>query len=65
MTDKPNRPGRPSLVAGEQSTPVHVKVSNSDYDKAYKLASQNRVSVPEIFRRGFHRLLSEESDDDQ
>jgi hypothetical protein len=33
-------------------------VSNSDYDRAYKLASQNRVSVPEVFRRAFHRLCA-------
>ena len=53
--DKPghsHRIGRPPLREGEQSTPVSVRVADSDYDALCRVSVRVRVSVPELIRRG-------------
>lgn len=49
---KPTRPpGRPPLDDDDESVPVHLTLTASDYDEAYQRAQQAGVSVPEIIRR--------------
>ena len=59
------RPGRRPLSDTEGSTFVSVTVTNSDYDRAYRLARQNGVTVPAVFRHAFHRLLATNRRDDE
>lgn len=60
LTFGPSRRGRPSLVPGESSERVCVRLPESDYDLAYKMATAQRVSVPELMRRAFRRLVTDE-----
>lgn len=53
------KPGRPTLVAGQSSAAVCVKVPERMYDAAYKRAQAERVSVPELVRRGLARVLAD------
>ncbi len=55
-----SRRGRPPLSRTETSASVLVKIPESEYDLAYKLASEHRVSVPEIMRRAFKHFLKNE-----
>lgn len=54
------RRGRPPLSRHEPSAAVYVRLPESDYDLAYKMASEHRVSVPEIMRRAFNRFIQDE-----
>lgn len=54
-----SRRGRPPLSKREPSSPVCVKMPDSEYDLAYKMAAEERVSVPEILRRAFKHFASE------
>jgi len=51
VTVSDRRPGRPSLVEGEGSTPVSVRLSDSDYDQLCAEAKRQRISVAELIRR--------------
>lgn len=53
------RPGRPPLDAASPSADVHLKLSSIDYDKAERLAKQDRESLQDLIRRGLKRLLDE------
>jgi hypothetical protein len=50
---------RPTLARGESSTPVTVKMPDSVYDRAYAVACERRMSVPELMRRALARLLKD------
>jgi hypothetical protein len=50
--------GRPSLSASETSTGVTVTMPVGLYDRAYALASKERVSVPEVMRRALSQALA-------
>jgi hypothetical protein len=52
--------GRPPLSRAEPSAAVNVRLPESDYDIAYKMASAQRVSVPEILRRAFKQFIQDE-----
>lgn len=56
------QPGRPPLdvSATAPSAPVHLKLSAVVYDKADKIARDNRESIQDLIRRGLKRLLTEE-----
>jgi hypothetical protein len=54
-----NRRGRPPLSRTERSAAINVKMPESDYDAVYKMASEQRVSVPEIMRRAFKCFMDE------
>jgi hypothetical protein len=56
------RGGRPSIYPGDTPARVHVTVSSGDYDKAYRIAQREGVSVAEVLRRGISRAVSDESD---
>lgn len=60
LTFGPTRRGRPPLVRGEPSERVCVRLAESEYDLAYKLASANRVSVPELMRQAFRHLVADQ-----
>jgi len=60
----PRRRGRPTLVAGDTTTPVNLRVPSTDYDRACQLAQRDRVSVSEVLRRGLTRVLRDDRDDD-
>jgi hypothetical protein len=64
MTES-RKPGRPRLKPGEASTCISVRVTVSDFDRACKLASRDRVSLGNIFRRAFRLLPEEARDDDE
>lgn len=53
------RRGRPPLSRHEPSAAINVRLPESDYDLAYKMASAHRVSMPEIMRRAFKHFMSE------
>jgi hypothetical protein len=55
-----NRRGRPPLSRTERSEVVAFRLPESDYDAACKMASAQRVSMPEIMRRAIKRLIEDE-----
>jgi len=55
--------GRPPLGPGT-STPVNVRLSPRDYDRAHAQASAERRSVPELMRRAVDRYLAGRPRDD-
>lgn len=59
---KPRPPGRPPLDASASapSADVHLTLPAVIYDKADKLARDNRESLQDVIRRGLQRLLSDE-----
>jgi hypothetical protein len=54
------RRGRPRLSAAEGSADVHLTLPEGMYDKAYSVASRERISVPEVIRRALSRALRAE-----
>jgi hypothetical protein len=46
-----NRPGRPPLDPTDPSVVVSVALPGRRFDRLYRRASLERVSVPEIIRR--------------
>lgn len=44
-------PGRPPLDDDADSVPVHVKMTETQYDDTYQRARRARVTVPEQIRR--------------
>lgn len=54
------RRGRPALSPAEGSASVHLRLPASDYDAAYRLASERRVSVPELIRQSLQRFVRDE-----
>lgn len=54
--------GHPSLIDGETSTPVNVRLPATVYDRAYAKAREERVSVPDVIRRGLQKLLDDDDD---
>ena len=50
------RRGRPSLVAGETSEGVCVKMPVSLYDRVYARASEARMTVPEYIRTTLSKI---------
>lgn len=53
----PGRRGRPPLSRDEPSTDVCVKMPEGMYDAAYRVATRERISVPEVIRRALDRAL--------
>lgn len=53
-----NRRGRPRVCPNQPSTDVHLSLPEGMYDKAFALASRDRISVPEVIRRALDRLLT-------
>jgi len=49
MTKRP--PGHPPLDDDDDSVPIHVKMTTTQYDDTYRRARRARVSVPEQIRR--------------
>lgn len=59
------RPGRPALAADRRlDAPVNVRMSAPAYDAAYRRATAERRSLPELVRRAVSRYLAEPDDDD-
>jgi hypothetical protein len=58
---KPGRPSKVATVEGESVTPVHVRLSDSVYDRVYARASREHVTVPDIIRRAVDRDLETEN----
>lgn len=58
----PGRPkkrrGRHALDAGDPSTGVCIKLPSKLYDAAYRVATREQISVPEVMRRALKRLLA-------
>lgn len=52
MTDSRRPPGRPPLDDSGRSVPVCVRVPARTYDELHDRAKRERVSVPELLRRG-------------
>lgn len=48
------------MVRGELSERVCVRLPESEYDLAYKMAAANRVSVPELMRQAFRHLVADQ-----
>ena len=44
-------PGRPRLAADEDSVPVHLTMTASQYDETCQRAKRDRMTVPERIRR--------------
>jgi len=44
------RPGRPRLDPDDESVAVHVRLSATQYDRLYKEASTQRVSLTDLTR---------------
>jgi hypothetical protein len=59
----PRKPGRPSLVAGEKSTPFTINLPNSHFDQLCARANRDRVTPRDVVRRAISRLLADEDDD--
>jgi hypothetical protein len=61
------RPGRPSIVAGESTEVLHVRVADSDHDGVCRLAilwerkHRRRVSKADVIREAVRRLLEAEA----
>jgi hypothetical protein len=47
----PRRVGRPALTENGTSVGVNVKFDAAEYDRVYKLAAEQRCTVPEVIRR--------------
>jgi len=62
-TRSSRRSGRPALADGEASTPVCVRLGPADYDRVFRQAVRDHVTVPELIRRGIARLLDDDDDD--
>lgn len=56
----PKRPGRPALEAGKPSVTIGLRVGETDYDRAFAIATRQRESVPDVLRRALRRLISDE-----
>ena len=57
------RPGRPNLVDGERTAAVNVRLPVSQFDKACGRATRERVTLPELLRRGLARVLDDDDAD--
>jgi hypothetical protein len=44
-------PGRPPIADKDESIPVTVRVSSTQYDKMFAAAERDRVSIAEWIRR--------------
>jgi len=51
------RRGRPSLVEGQSSTPVNVRLSEGDYRAATSKAHVERTTVTDLMRRALKQYL--------
>jgi len=51
------RGGRPPISTTGQSASVYVTLDPDDYDRAYAVASRDRVSMPEVLRRALRKFL--------
>ena len=51
--------GRPRVSPDQPSTDVLVAMSEGMYDRAYLVATRERISVPEVIRRALDRLLAD------
>jgi predicted HicB family RNase H-like nuclease len=59
MSDKPNRPGRPTLdVNGKPSAQVAVRLPQHEFDALTRQATQERVSLSELIRREIRRAAA-------
>ena len=60
MTDpKPPRPpvGRPRIDPVDPAVNVHVMVQAKTYDRIYRLARAEQITIPEVFRRALRQHL--------
>ena len=55
-------PGRPPLTDGEVTTPVTVRYSAAQLERADAKAKRDRVSRPELMRRAIAKLLDDDAD---
>jgi hypothetical protein len=54
-------PGRPRLEgATVPSEKVQLRINAADYDRAYKMARQNRESIQDLLRKGLKHILTDE-----
>lgn len=56
MADDPppkRRPGRPSLKEGEATVNLQLRLAESDYNEACRIAKQHRASVSDVLRAAF------------
>ncbi len=59
--EKTNRPGRPTLDADRQpSTQVGVRMPPQHFDKLYKRAERDGVSIAEVIRQQLRPLTEGE-----
>jgi hypothetical protein len=45
------KPGRPPLDADDPTVNIHIRIPSKQYDEAFRLASSQKVTVPEMIRR--------------
>jgi hypothetical protein len=45
------------LTKGEQSTPVNVRLSAAQFDRADRAATRERMSMPDVVRRALAQWL--------
>ena len=57
--------GRPSLApAGEQPVRIQLTVAPETYDRLYRRAQDQAVSIPELLREGARRVLADDDEHD-
>lgn len=61
---EPRRRGRPTLVEGDSSTAVNIRIPSRDYDRAWKIARRRDVSVSKVLREGIRQRVESDDDDD-
>lgn len=55
--------GRPPLTPGDPPARVQLLLAPDQYDKLWRLARREDVSVPELLRRGAQRVLADDDED--
>ena len=61
----PKRRGRPPLDTTDPSTTVCLALPSKRYDALYRQAAAERVSVPELIRRGLDRRIKYSKSDER
>jgi hypothetical protein len=52
---KPKRRGRPPIDPDAPATRVHLTLAAVSYDRLYRTAQDQAISVPEVIRRQLHQ----------
>ena len=57
-----NRPGRPPLDPADKSVVVSLAMPGRTFDRVYRLAQVERLTVPEIIRRALHNSANKKTE---